>query len=83
MAPTALWKVVLLGIIAAVLIALGTGMAILPDPSNSVAAYQQAMPCSVVSTPSENCYAVVPVTVVSASANQRSALRGAVLQAIF
>jgi hypothetical protein len=64
-----MWKVVLLGIIAAALIALGAAMAILPDPSNSVATYQQATPCTVASTPSENCYAVVPVTVVTASAN--------------
>ena len=68
-APTAIWKVVLLGIIAALLIALGAGMSLLPDPSNSVAAYQQATPCTAASTPSDNCYAVVPVTVVSASAN--------------
>jgi len=63
-----MWKVVLLGIIAALLIALGAGMSLLPDPSNSVAAYQQATPCTAVSVPSDNCYAVVPVTVVSASA---------------
>jgi len=63
-----MWKVVLLGIIAALLIALGTGMPFLPDPSNSVAAYQQATPCTAASTPSDNCYAVAPVTVVSASA---------------
>ena len=63
-----MWKVVLLGIIAAVLIALGAGMSVLPDPSNSVAAHQQATPCTGVSVPSDNCYAVVPVTVVSASA---------------
>jgi hypothetical protein len=67
-APTATWKVVLLGIIAALLIALGTGMSLLPDPSNSVAAYQKATPCTATSIPSANCYAVVPVTVVSASA---------------
>jgi len=67
-APTAIWKVVLLGIIATLLIALGTGMSLLPDPSNSVAAYQKATPCTATSTPSANCYAVVPVTVVSASA---------------
>jgi hypothetical protein len=67
-APTAIWKVVLLGIIAALLIALGAGMSFLPDSSNSVAAYQQATPCTGVSVPSDNCYAVVPVTVVSASA---------------
>jgi len=59
----------LLGIIAALLIALGAGMALLPDPSNSVAAYRQAIPCTATSIPSDNCYAVVPVTVVSASAN--------------
>jgi len=64
-----MWKVVLLGIIAALLIALGAGMSFLPDPSNSVAAYQQATPCTGVSVPSDNCYAVVPVTVVSASAH--------------
>jgi hypothetical protein len=62
-----LWKVVLLGIIAALLIALGAGMALLPDPSNLVAAYQRATPCTAASTPSDNCYAVVPITVVSAS----------------
>ena len=67
--PTALWKVVLLGIIAALLIALGAGMSFLPDPSNSVDAYQQATPCTVASVPSDNCYAVVPVNVVSASAH--------------
>jgi hypothetical protein len=66
-APIAMWKVVLLGIIAALLIALGAGMSFLPDPSNSVAAYQQATPCTGVSVPSDNCYDVVPVTVVSAS----------------
>jgi hypothetical protein len=59
----------LLGIIAALLVALGAGMSLLPDPSNSVAAYQQATPCTSASIPSDNCYAVVPVTVVSASAN--------------
>ena len=64
-----MWKVVLLGAIAALLIALGAVMALLPDPSNSVAAYQQATPCSAASIPSDNCYAVVPVTVVSAAAN--------------
>jgi hypothetical protein len=64
-----MWKVVLLGIIAALLIALGAGMALLPDTSNSVAAYQQATPCTAASISSDNCYAVVPVTVVSASAN--------------
>ena len=64
-----MWKVVLLGIIAALLIALGAGMALLPDPSNSVAAYQQATPCTAASISSDNCYTVVPVTVVSASAN--------------
>jgi hypothetical protein len=68
-APTAVWKVVLLGIIAALLIALGAGMALLPDPSNSVAPYQQATPCTGASVPSDNCYAVVPVSVVSASAD--------------
>ena len=64
-----MWKVVLLGIIAALLIALGAGMSLLPDPSNSVAAYRQATPCTAASIPSDNCYAVVPVTVVRASAN--------------
>jgi len=64
-----LWKVVLLGIIAALLIALGAAMSFLPDPSNSVAAYQQATPCTVTSLPADNCYTVVPVTVVSASAH--------------
>jgi hypothetical protein len=64
-----MWKVVLLGIIAALLIALGAGMSFLPDPSNSVAAYQQATPCAAASVPSDNCYAVVPVTVVSVSAH--------------
>jgi hypothetical protein len=64
-----MWKVVLLGIIAALLIALGAGASVLPDPSNSVGAYQQATPCTAASTPSDNCYAVVPVTVVSASAH--------------
>src|SRR2546430_9515092 len=64
-----MWKVVLLGIIAALLIALGAGMSVLPDPSNSVDAYQQATPCSAASVPSDNCYAVVPVTVASASAH--------------
>jgi len=59
----------LLGIIAAPLIALGAGMSFLPDPSNSVAAYQQATPCTAASVPSDNCYAVVPVTMVSASAH--------------
>src|ERR1700736_4466850 len=44
-------------------------MSLLPDPSNSVAAYQQATPCTAASIPSDDCYAVVPVTVVSASAN--------------
>jgi len=68
-APTAVWKVVLLGIIAALLMALGAGMAVLPDPSNSVAAYQQATPCTAASLPADNCYAVVPVTVVSATAH--------------
>jgi hypothetical protein len=66
-APTAIWKVVLLGMIAALLIALGAGMSLLPDPSNSAGAYRQATPCTGVSVPSDNCYAVVPVTVVSAS----------------
>ncbi|HEX9094491.1 MAG TPA: hypothetical protein VF990_00140 [Candidatus Dormibacteraeota bacterium] len=65
--PTALWKVVLLGIIAALLLALGAAMSFVPDPANSIAAYQQATPCAA-SIPSDNCYAVVPVTVVSASA---------------
>jgi len=64
-----MWKVVLLGIIAALLIALGAGMFLLPDPSNSVAAYRQATPCTAASIPSDNCYAVVPVTVVSASSH--------------
>jgi hypothetical protein len=64
-----MWKVVLLGIIATLLIALGTGMSLLPDPSNSVAAYQQATPCTAASVPSDNCYGVVPVTVVGASAD--------------
>ncbi|HVS06514.1 MAG TPA: hypothetical protein VHK65_10165 [Candidatus Dormibacteraeota bacterium] len=68
-APTAMWKVVLLGIIAALLIALGAGMSLLPDPSNSVAAYQQATPCTAANVLSDNCYSVVPVTVVTASAN--------------
>src|SRR6202022_1365747 len=68
-APTAMWKVVLLRIIAALMIALGAGMSLLPDPSNSVAAYQQATPCTAASISSDNCYAQVPVTVVSASAN--------------
>jgi hypothetical protein len=63
-----MWKVVLLGIIAALLIALGAGASVLPDPSNSVAAYQQATPCTAASGPSDNCYAVVPITVASASA---------------
>ena len=44
-------------------------MSILPDPSNSVAAYRQTTPCTAASAPSDNCYAVVPVTVVSASAH--------------
>src|SRR6202011_879384 len=43
-------------------------MSLLPDPSNSVAAYQQATPCTAASIPSDNCYAQVPVTVASASA---------------
>ncbi len=64
-----MWKDVLLGIIAALLIALGAGMSLLPDPSNSVAAYRQATPCTAASIPSDNCYAVVPVTVVTASAH--------------
>jgi len=64
-----MWKVVLLGIIAALLIALGAGMFLLPDPSNSVAAYRQATPCTAASIPSDNCYAVVPITVVTASAH--------------
>jgi hypothetical protein len=64
-----MWKVVLLGIIAALLIALGAGMSLLPDPSNSVVAYRQAIPCTAASIPSDNCYAVVPVTVVTASAH--------------
>jgi hypothetical protein len=68
-APTATWKVILLGIIAALLIALGAGASVLPDPSNSVDAYQQATPCSAASIPSDNCYTVVPVTVVTASAH--------------
>ncbi len=44
-------------------------MSLLPDPSNSVAAYQQATPCTATSLPADNCYTVVPVTVVSASAH--------------
>jgi hypothetical protein len=64
-----MWKVVLLGFIAAALIALGAGMSFLPDPSNSVATYRQATACTAASIPSDNCYAVVPVTVVSASAD--------------
>src|SRR5256885_10312112 len=64
-----MWKVVLLGIIAALLIALGAGMSFLPDPSNSVDAYQHATRCSAASIPSDNCYTVVPVNVVSASAH--------------
>ena len=64
-----MWKVVLLGIIAALLIALGAAAFLVPDPSNSVDAYQQATPCTAASTSSDNCYAVVPVTVVRASAN--------------
>jgi hypothetical protein len=64
-----LWKVVLLGIIAALLIALGAAMSFLPDPSNSVAAYQRATPCTATSLPADNCYTVLPVTVVSASAH--------------
>jgi hypothetical protein len=64
-----MWKVVLLGVIAALLIALGAGMFLLPDPSNSVAAYRQATPCTAASIPSANCFAVVPITVVSASAD--------------
>jgi len=64
-----MWKVVLLGIIAALLIALGAGISFLPDPSNSVAAYQQATPCTATNLPADNCYTVVPVTVVSASAH--------------
>jgi hypothetical protein len=68
-APTATWKVILLGIIAALLIALGAGASVLPDPSNSVDAYQQATPCAAASIPSDNCDTVVPVTVVSASAH--------------
>ncbi len=67
--PTAIWKIVLLGIIAALLITLGAAMALWPDPTNSVAAYQQAAPCTAASTPADNCYAVVPITVVSASAD--------------
>src|SRR5438105_8281123 len=63
-----MWKVVLLGIIAALLIALGAVASVLPDPSDSVAAYQQATPCAAASVPSDNCYVVVPVTVVSVSA---------------
>jgi hypothetical protein len=64
-----MWKVVLLGIIAALLIALGAAMSFLPDPANSVDAYQQATPCPAASIPSDNCYTVVPVNVVSASAH--------------
>ena len=71
-APTAIWKVVLLGIIASPLIASGAGMSFLPDPSNSAAAYQQATPCTAASIPSDNCYAVVRVTVVSASVHHFS-----------
>ena len=67
--PTAIWKIVLLGIIAALLITLGAAMSFLPDPANLVAAYQQAAPCSAASTPADNCYIVVPITVVSASAD--------------
>ena len=67
--PTAMWKVVVLGIIAAVLIALGAGMALVPDPAGSVGTYRQASPCTTSSTGSDNCYAVVPITVVSASAD--------------
>jgi hypothetical protein len=63
-----MWKVVLLGIIGALLITSGATMSFLPDPSNSVAAYQQATPCTGVSVPSDNCYTAVPVTVFSASA---------------
>ncbi len=59
----------LLGIIAAVLIVLGAGMSFLPDPSNSVAAYQQATACPAASVASDNCYAVLRVTVVSVSAH--------------
>src|SRR5260370_7580919 len=62
-------KVVPLGSIAALLIALGAAMSFLPDPANSVDAYQQATPCSAASIPSDNCYTVVPVNVVSASAH--------------
>ena len=68
-APTPTWKVVLLGTIAVVLIALGAGMFSLPDPSNSVVTYRQSTPCIPASVPSDNCYAVVPVTVVKASVN--------------
>ena len=67
--PTALWKVVLLGIIAVLLTALGAAMALMPDPSNSVAAYRQATVCTSTSTASDNCYTIVPITVVSASAD--------------
>ena len=67
--PTAIWKIVLLGIIAAVLIALGAGMILVPDPAGSAAIYRQATPCTSTSTASDNCYAVVPITVVSASAD--------------
>ena len=47
-------------------------MSFLPDPSNSAAAYQQATPCTAASIPSDNCYAVVRVTVVSASVHHFS-----------
>jgi muconolactone delta-isomerase len=40
-------------VIAALLIALGAGMSLLPDPSNSVAAYQQATACTAASIPSD------------------------------
>ena len=63
-----MWKVVLVGIIATLLITLGAGMSFLPDPSNSVAAYQQATLCTGASVPTDNCYTAVSVTVVSASA---------------
>ena len=45
-------------------------MSFLPDPSNSVVAYQPATLCTAASVPSDNCYAGVPVSVVSASAHQ-------------
>jgi hypothetical protein len=67
--PTAIWKIVLLGGIAVLLIALGAGMALVPDPSGSVPAYRQATACTAPTTATDNCYTVVPVRVVSASAD--------------